>query len=94
MADPVDIDFQAVTPEEAERLRRLGVRLPTASAASVDPSKAADYIDNRLTAVGFDIYLVATCRKPQSSVARVAIMTGHAHHDRSSPRAINPQSLH
>jgi hypothetical protein len=57
MAEPVDIDLQAVTPEEAERLRRLGVRLPSVSETSVDPSKAADYVENRLTAVGFSIYL-------------------------------------
>lgn len=57
MPDPVDVELRQVTPEEAERLRRLGIQLPTASEASADPRTSTDFIDNRLTAVGFGIYL-------------------------------------
>ena len=54
--DLVDIDLEAVTADEAQRLRNQGVQLPAVK-ASVDPRTRADYIDNRLTAVGFSIYL-------------------------------------
>jgi hypothetical protein len=53
----VTFDLEVPTPEEQERLRRQGVELPRVSAASADPRRHSDYVDRRLTAVGFGIYL-------------------------------------
>jgi hypothetical protein len=49
-------EFEAVTPEEAEQLRSAGVHLPQVSAVSADPKTSDEYIDRRITAVGYGIY--------------------------------------
>jgi hypothetical protein len=45
------------TPERSEELRQQGVDLPDVSAESADPRGHSDFIDRRLEAVGFGIYL-------------------------------------
>jgi hypothetical protein len=44
-------ELEAVPPEDA-----AGMHLPTVSAASLDPKKREDYIDRKMTAVGYGIY--------------------------------------
>jgi hypothetical protein len=53
--DDVPLDLEVPTPQEQERLNKLGVRLPSAHA--VDPRTHSDFVDRRMTAVGFGIYL-------------------------------------
>lgn len=53
----VEFDIEVPTPQERERLRERGIRLPTVSAQAADPRGYSDYVDNRLEAVGFGIYL-------------------------------------
>ncbi|MFF5009603.1 DUF4157 domain-containing protein [Streptomyces phaeochromogenes] len=55
---PLDYSFTTPTPARAAELRRLGVELPRVSAELVDPKRSnADYIDSRVTAVGYGIYI-------------------------------------
>jgi hypothetical protein len=51
----VDVDFEAPTPQQAEHLRQSGVHLPRASAGLVDPRAHRDFVDSRVTAVGFGL---------------------------------------
>lgn len=53
----VNVDIEVVTPQRKEELRRLGVALPTGSGTLGDPRQHSDFIDNRLTAVGYGIYV-------------------------------------
>jgi Domain of unknown function (DUF4157) len=53
----VSVDIEEATPEEAERLRRQGVQVPRVSAATSDPRIHSDYVDRRVQAVGYGIYL-------------------------------------
>ena len=50
-------DLEVPTPAEAEDLRRRGVQLPQVSGASSTPRTHSDFVDRRLEAVGFGIYL-------------------------------------
>jgi hypothetical protein len=52
-----EIELEVPTPEEAERLRSMGVTLPSVSAISADPKNRSDYIDRKVTAVGYGIYV-------------------------------------
>ena len=51
----VEVDFEAATPQRAEALRRRGVQLPRVSEAGTDPRAHRDFIDLRVTAVGYGI---------------------------------------
>ncbi|MFJ5548707.1 hypothetical protein [Streptomyces sp. NPDC093225] len=55
--DESSFELEQVTPTEQAVLERRGIRLPVASAAASDPRRHGDYIDNRVTAVGYGIYL-------------------------------------
>lgn len=55
--DLVYPEIEAVTPEEAARLRARGVSLPQVSDATADPRQHSDFVDNRLVGVGFGIYI-------------------------------------
>lgn len=52
---PVDVDFEAPTPQQAVQLRQRGVRLPQASQGLADPRAHRDFVDLRVTAVGFGL---------------------------------------
>jgi hypothetical protein len=51
----VEVDFEAPTPQRAEELRRSGVELPRVSERTADPRTHRDFIDRRVTDVGFGI---------------------------------------
>lgn len=51
----VDIDIEALPPQQAEQLRQRGVDLPRGSERAADPRTHRDFIDLRVTAVGFGI---------------------------------------
>lgn len=51
------IDLEVPDPAEAERLRAQGVNLPKVSAVSANPRNHTDFVDNRLIAVGWGVYL-------------------------------------
>ncbi|HEX8699384.1 MAG TPA: hypothetical protein VF815_11150, partial [Myxococcaceae bacterium] len=51
----VDVDFEVPTPQQAEALRQRGVTLPRLSSSSADPRTHRDFIDRRVTAVGFGL---------------------------------------
>ncbi|HYO51851.1 hypothetical protein [Archangium sp.] len=51
----VAVDFEAPTPQQAEGLRQRGVQLPRVSAGVADPRAHRDFIDLRVTAVGFGL---------------------------------------
>ncbi|HYO65346.1 MAG TPA: hypothetical protein VEU33_04630 [Archangium sp.] len=51
----VEIDFEAATPQRAEALRRGGVQLPRVSERSADPRAHRDFVERRVTAVGFGL---------------------------------------
>ena len=55
--DFVSFDLEVPTPEQMAKLRQQGVVLPGVSAASADPRNHSDFVDNRLNAVGYGIYL-------------------------------------
>jgi len=58
MSDPKQpINLIVPTPDEAEQLRKLGVRLPGVSPQAADPRSNTDYVENRLLAVGYGIYI-------------------------------------
>jgi hypothetical protein len=52
---PVDVDFEAPTPQQAAHLRQRGVQLPRLSQGLADPRTHRDFIDLRVTAVGFGL---------------------------------------
>jgi hypothetical protein len=52
----VPFDIEIPTPEKAEQNRRLGVQLPRVS-IPVDPRTHSMYVDRRMQAVGYGIYL-------------------------------------
>jgi hypothetical protein len=51
----VEIDFEAPTPRRAEALRRSGVQLPRVSQGTAEPRAHRDFVELRVTAVGFGI---------------------------------------
>jgi hypothetical protein len=53
--DAVDLDFEVPTPQQAEALRQRGVTLPRLSPGAADPRTHRDFIDRRVTAVGFGL---------------------------------------
>ena len=53
--DAVDVDFEVPTPQRAEALRQRGVTLPRLSSGAADPRTHRDFIDRRVTAVGFGL---------------------------------------
>jgi len=52
---PVEVDFEAPTTQQAEELRQRGVQLPRSSQGPADPRAHRDFVDLRVTAVGFGI---------------------------------------
>ncbi|WP_158501592.1 hypothetical protein [Vitiosangium sp. GDMCC 1.1324] len=50
----VEVDLEVPTPQQAEELRQLGIELPRASQLG-DPRAHPDFVDLRVTAVGFGI---------------------------------------
>ncbi|MFZ3167937.1 MAG: DUF4157 domain-containing protein [Candidatus Methanoperedens sp.] len=53
----VEFDLEVPTSEERERLRQRGIQLPSVSSQAADPRGHSDFVDRRLNAVGFGIYL-------------------------------------
>ena len=53
--ETLDVDLEAVTPRRAEELRQRGIELPRASASAADPRTHGDFIDGRVTAVGYGL---------------------------------------
>ncbi|HYO73690.1 MAG TPA: hypothetical protein VEU33_47265, partial [Archangium sp.] len=51
----IEVDFEVPTPSQAEALRQRGVQLPRVSAQTADPRAHRDFIELRVTAVGFGI---------------------------------------
>jgi hypothetical protein len=51
----VDVDFEVPTLQRAEALRHSGVQLPRVSVETADPRAHRDFVDSRVTAVGFGI---------------------------------------
>jgi hypothetical protein len=51
----VEVDFETPTPQREEELRRSGVQLPRASERTADPRSHRDFVERRVTAVGFGI---------------------------------------
>ena len=51
----VEVDFEAPTPQRAEELRQRSVQLPRASAGTGEPRAHRDFVDRRVTAVGFGL---------------------------------------
>ncbi len=51
----VDVDFELPPSQQIEEMRRRGIQLPRASTGTADPRTHGDYIDRRVTAVGFGI---------------------------------------
>jgi hypothetical protein len=51
----VEVDFEAPTPQRAEELRQGGVQLPRVSAGLAEPRAHRDFVDLRVTAVGFGL---------------------------------------
>lgn len=52
-----EFELEAATPEEVERLHRHGIDLPRVSAQAANPWNHGDYIDRRMKAVGYGIYI-------------------------------------
>jgi hypothetical protein len=53
---PLDVELTTPTEDQRRSNQRIGVQLPPV-AATVDPRQSADYIDNRIEAVGYGIHL-------------------------------------
>jgi hypothetical protein len=52
---PVDVDFEEPAPQQAEQLRQRGIQLPRGSQGLTDLRAHRDFVDLRVTAVGFGI---------------------------------------
>jgi len=53
--DIVDVDFEAPPPQHVEALRQRGVTLPRGSLGLADPRAHRDFVEWRVTAVGFGL---------------------------------------
>jgi len=51
----VEVDFERPTPQRAEALRQRGVQLPQVSEEMAEPRAHRDFVERRVTAVGFGI---------------------------------------
>lgn len=51
----VEVDFEAPPPQRAEQLRLRGVQLPQSAQGLADPRVHRDFIETRVTAVGFAV---------------------------------------
>ncbi len=51
----VEVDFERPTPQRAEALRQHGVQLPQVSEEMAEPRAHRDFVERRVTAVGFGI---------------------------------------
>jgi hypothetical protein len=51
----VEIDLEAPPPQQVEEFRRRGITLPRVSSVAADPRTHRDFIDLRVTAVGFGL---------------------------------------
>jgi hypothetical protein len=51
----VDVDFEVPTSRRAEELRQRGVLLPRSTQGLADPRAHRDFVDARVTAVGFGL---------------------------------------
>jgi len=51
----VDVDFEQPTAQQAEQLRQRGVHLPTGSHGLADLRAHRDFVEQRVTAVGFGL---------------------------------------
>lgn len=51
----IDVDFETPTPRDAEALRQRGIQLPQGAQRLADPRAHRDFIDLRVTAVGYGI---------------------------------------
>ncbi|HEX8700697.1 MAG TPA: hypothetical protein VF815_17735 [Myxococcaceae bacterium] len=51
----VEFDFEAPPPQQVEEFRRRGITLPRVSSSTADPKTHRDFIDLRVTAVGFGL---------------------------------------
>ncbi len=52
---PIEVDFETPTPQQAVGFRQRGIQLPRSSQGLADPRAHRDFIDLRVTAVGFGI---------------------------------------
>jgi hypothetical protein len=52
---PIEVDFEAPTPRQAGLLRQRGIQLPRSAHGLADPRADRDFVDLRVTAVGFGI---------------------------------------
>lgn len=53
--DIVDVDFEAPAPQQVEALRQRGITLPRVSLGIADPRAHRDFVEWRVTAVGFGL---------------------------------------
>ena len=53
--DVVDVDFEAPPPQQVEALRQRGITLPRGSLGLADPRAHRDFVEWRVTAVGFGL---------------------------------------
>ena len=51
----VEVDFEAPTSQQAKELRQRGVQLPRSAQGLADPRAHRDFVDLRVTAVGFGL---------------------------------------
>ena len=51
----VEVDFELTTPQRAEALRQRGVQLPQVSEEMAEPRAHRDFVERRVTAVGFGL---------------------------------------
>lgn len=51
----IEVDFEAPAPQQAEELRQRGIQLPQSAQRLADPRTHRDFIDQRVTAVGYGI---------------------------------------
>jgi hypothetical protein len=52
---PIEVDFETPTPQQTVEFRQRGIQLPRSSQGLADPRAHRDFIDLRVTAVGFGI---------------------------------------
>jgi hypothetical protein len=71
----VEVDFEQPTPQQAEQLRQRGIQLPRGSQGLADLRAHRDFVERRVTAVGFGLsaggYLLYCARVLQGIFSRV-----------------------
>jgi hypothetical protein len=86
----VDVDFELPTPQRAEELRQRGVQLPRLSTEAANPRAHRDFVEHRVTAVGFGLTVGGYLLYCEGLPLPVLVPESHVELGLTSTEPLNP----